>query len=231
MKKKLFMMAAFAAIFCVSGYSQDVDNVEQQELLKRSDERMVKKQQLFEEQKGHHFGLAYDMSAIVGNDGGVNLGLLFSYGNRLSEHWMLGAMAGIDFLGTPTVTYKVVTARDVLGWVKETIVKEKDRPRVSFPIMGEVRFYFGSARFMPYWVTNLGVSISKYSGVIFNTGLGADISLKNQKTIFISTGIGTTPVPGFQGGILGAPVFEPYETPELTKAQPFTFNIRLGCYF
>lgn len=218
MKKLLLIVTLFAVGFSTPCLAQKIDEEAYQEYIQRSKDRMVKKQRLIDAQHGHHFGFALSSTALVGlNDGGLKNGALLFYGNRLSEHWMLGGMVGADVLTPTEVTY-----------YESYTDKQKtiERPMMSFPVMGEVRFYFGTARFMPYLYTDIGASISKYTGVIWNTGIGSDINFKDSHTIFLSLGLGTTPVPGVPDSLgLG------YTEQTLQKTQMFVINFKLGYYF
>ena len=211
------MVATLAIGLCSTSFAQTVTESEYQEYLERSKERMVKKQRLIDAQHGHHFGASYSTSILLGMDGGVKNGVLLSYGNRLSEHWMLSAMIGADAL-TPT---------EISYWDND---KDQpmtiDRPMMSFPVMGEVRFYFGTSHFMPYLFTDIGAAISKYTSAIFNTGVGADINFKDSHTIFLQLGLGVTPAPGINDnfGLTG-------NEQTLQKQGVFAMNLRLGYYF
>lgn len=217
MKKLLVAIALFAIGFSNPCYAQITDEEAYQEYLQRSKDRMVKKQKLIDVQHGHHFGFTFSNTTLVDLDGGVKNGAMFFYGYRISEHWMLGGMAGVDVLTPGEITYTdSYTNKNV------TI----DRPMISFPIMGEVRLYLGTSHFMPYLFTEIGASVSKYTGVIWNTGIGGDINFKDSHTIFLSLGIGTTPVPGVPD-IMGLG----YADQVLQKQNMFTTNFKLGYYF
>ena len=222
--KKVLLLVAFLAIgVCASSYAQELTDAQKQEyqeyqdFLNRTNQRAIKKQKLIDVQHGHHFGVAYSCTPIVNLDGGLNNGILLSYGNRLSEHWMLGVLAGADIISPSEISY-INNDTDRVEWI--------ERPVVSFPIMAEVRLYFGTSRVMPYWVTDIGASVSKYTGTIFNTGLGLDINFKDSHTIYIQAGIGTCPIAGVPDTFgLG---FD--EEQSLRKIQTFAANLRLGYY-
>lgn len=218
MKKLLLAVATFAIGFCPPCWAQTETESEYQAYLERSKERMVKKQRLIDAQHGHHFGAAYSNTLLLGiDDGGMKNGILLFYGNRLSEYWMLSAMIGADALTPAKVSY----------WDNQTNeLTTIDRPLMSFPVMGEVKFYFGTSRFMPYLFADIGASISKYTSVIFNTGVGADINFKDSHTIFLQLGLGVTPVPTINDN-LGLTDNEQ----TLQKGGKFAMNIRLGYYF
>ena len=218
MKKLLLAIALFAIGFSIPCYAQKTDEEAYQEYLQRSKDRMAKKQKLIDAQHGHHFGVTLSNATLVGlGNGGMKNGAMFFYGYRISEYWMLGGMAGADVLTPGEITY-IDSSTD-----KNVTI---DRPIISFPIMGEVRLYFGTSRFMPYLFTGIGASVSKYTGVLWNTGIGSDINFKDSHTIFLSLGIGTTPVPGVPDSMgLG------YADQVLQKQNKFTINFKLGYYF
>lgn len=217
MKRKLLIATLLTVGICASSYAQNDSYEEYQNYLNRSNERLAKKQRLIDEQHGDHFGFSSSLSTLLSLNGGICSGISFFYGNRVSEHWLLGATVGADILTPSRITYY-----DYASGHEITV----ERPNISFPVTAEFRLYFGTSHFMPYWVTNIGASISKYCGAIFYTGLGADINFKDSHTIFISTGIGTTPVPGISN-ISGI-----WDTEQkMVKKQPFSLNLKLGYYF
>lgn len=198
-------------------FGQTENEAEIEAYLQRSKEQMVKKQKLIDAQHGHHFGAAFSTTSLTSLTGGNKLGIHLFYGNRLSEHWMLGGYVGADYLTPTTVSFFSSSTN-----IATTI----DRPALSFPVIGEVRLYFGTSRFMPYLFTDIGASISKYTGVVFNTGLGSDINFKGSHTIFLALGLGTNPAPGVSDALgLG------YGDQVLEKKQMFAINFRLGYYF
>ena len=218
MKKILLVVALFAIGFSTPCLAQKNDEEAYQMYLQRSKDRMIKKQKLIDAQHGHHFGFALSNTTLVGlADGGMKNGVQLFYGNRLSEHWMLGGLIGADVLTPSTVSY----SENYSGKMVEV-----DRPMMSFPVMGEVRFYFGTSRFMPYLFTDIGASISKYTGVVFNTGLGSDINFKDSHTIFLSIGLGANPVPAIEDS-MGLGVADQ----TLQKTSMFAINFKLGYYF
>ena len=214
MNKLLLLVVAFSIGMCSTSLAQNVTESEYQEYLERNKARMIKKQRLIDAQHGHHFGVTLSSSPMFGS---MKNGVLLFYGNRLSEHWMLQGMLGADMLTPSEVSY-IDSTTDQSAMI--------DRPVFSFPIIAESRFYFGTSRFMPYLFMDIGASISKYTGAIFNTGLGFDINFTGSHTIFFSIGLGTTPVPKV-GDSLGLG----YKDQVLRKKQAFTANFRLGYYF
>lgn len=219
MKKLLLVVAVFAVYFCVPCYAkktakQPMSQERQQELTAK----MLQKQQLIDTQSGHHFGgvLTSGLYLGVGNSGARN-GFAFFYGNRLTEHWMVGATAGAEFLTPATVSY-------MDSYTNNTM--ELRRPLMSFPVMGEVRLYFGASRFMPYLFTDLGVCISKFTGFMWKAGIGADINIADSHTIFVAVGLGTSPFPKMTDQLgLG------YAEQTLRKGVKFNLNFKLGYYF
>lgn len=218
MRKLLLCVVSLFGIGISVSYAQIADEAEYQAYLERSKEQMVKKQKLVEAQHGRKIGATYSVTGLAGTNGGSKNGVLFFYGNRVSESWMLCGLAGVDILSPNTLLYlNNKTGKD------ETI----DRPSVYFPVMGEARLYFGTSHFMPYLFTDLGVAFSDYSGVVFNTGIGADLNFKDSHTIFLSFGLGTSPatkVPDTMG--LGIT-----EDQSLKKKGFFSINFKLGYYF
>ena len=199
------------------GGNLHTDDAEYQAYLKQSREHMVKKQKILNNQLGHHFGVSLSISSLFGvEDGGSKIGVYGFYGYRFSEHWMLGAYAGVDKLSPTEVEY-VPLFTD--GYVKYT------RPGMSFPVLATSRFYFGSSRFMPYLFTDIGYSISKYSGFIFNTGIGSDINFSGRHTINMSFGLGSNCAPGVED--------EPATAGEiiLHNYGHFALTLRIGYYF
>ena len=80
---------------------------------------------------------------------------------------------------------------------------------------------------MPYLFTDIGASVSKYTGFIWNAGVGADINVKGSHTIFISLGggINTRPrVPDAWG--IGYD-----EDQQLQTSGTFALNFKIGYYF
>ena len=207
MKKLLLTIAVFAIGVVCPCFAQNKQ--EQKEA------KMEKKQHLIEVQHGHHFGATLTSSSMPGIDQCKKNGVLFFYGNRLTEHWMVGGYAGAECLTPTTVESDVY-----IGDGDDSL----ERPLMSFPIMGTARFYFGTAKLMPYLFTDIGVSVSKYTDYMWNFGLGLDFNIKKSHTIFFSAGIGSTPVPGIK------PAYE-YDKPELENQQRFAFNLKFGYYF
>ena len=217
MKKFLLTsLVLFATNFSVSIFAQTQEEVEA--ALQRYKEQQFKKQQLIDAQHGSHYGVSFSTTALVNMSGGAKTGIHFFYGNRLGEHWMLGGLAGAEFLSPKTLTYYDNTAREE---------KTVNRPYFYVPIMGEVRFYLGTSRFMPFLFTDIGAGISKYSAGIFNTGIGADINFKDSHTIFINLGLGTSPISSISDRLgLGYA-----EDQTLKGDSSFAVNFRLGYYF
>lgn len=218
MKKKfLFSLTLLTVGFSVSCFAQSADEVEA--ALRRYNEQVLAKQHLIDTQHGAHYGFAYSVTSVVSVDGyGTKNGIQFFYGNRLSEHWMLGGFAGADFLSPTTLSYIDNTSNQQ---------KTVNRPSFSVPIMGEVRLYLGTSRFMPYLFTDMGAAISKYTGIIFNTGIGADINFKESHTIFLNLGIGATPTSGIPDSIGWG--YSDNQT--LQGMTAFGINFKLGYYF
>ena len=221
MKKLLLIVALFAIGFSTPCLAQKTDEEMYQEYLQKSREREMQKQRLIDYQSGHHFGIVRSSSLLtqlLGVNSAKNAGTLLFYGNRLSEHWMLAVMAGVDIVSPSEIYNDELTQNNVIY----------KRTKASFPVIGEARFYFGSSRFMPYLYTDLGTSFSKDygSGLIWNTGLGSDINFKKSHTIFISFGIGTSPIMG-----VNSYWDEGYTGEIVEKKQLSTFNFKLGYYF
>lgn len=222
MKKLLLIVALFAIGFSTPCLAQKTDEEMYQEYLQKSRDREMQKQRLIEYQSGHHFGIVRSSSfltQLLGVNSAKNTGTLLFYGNRLSEHWMLAVMAGVDIV-SPHEIYD-----DELLEHPQVIYT---RTKTSFPVIGEARFYFGSSRFMPYLYTDLGASFSKDygSGLIWNTGLGGDINFTKSHTFFISLGFGTAPIMGINSE------WDEGYTGEIAEIkQLFTTNFKLGYYF
>ena len=221
MKKLLLIIALLAIGFSTPCLAQKTDEEMYQEYLQKSRDQMMKKQQLIEYQRGHHFGIVRSTSIstqLLGDNSATNKGTLLFYGNRLSEHWMLAVMAGVDIV-SPHEIYNDELTQDYVVYT---------RTKASFPVIGEARFYFGSSRFMPYLYTDLGASFSKDygSGLIWNTGLGGDINFTKSHTFFISLGFGTAPIMGINSE------WDEGYTGEIAEIkQLFTTNFKLGYYF
>ena len=175
--KKNVIAAIMLTAFGASTYAQDTNYEKHQKYLEQGNERLSKKQLLIGAQAGHKFGLTYSSTIYSSWHHDYytkGYGVLFTYGNRLSEHWMLGAMTGVDVLNE-----------------KNGDLRYSEKTSISLPIMAEARFYIGTSRVMPYIFTNIGWSLSGYGNEnIFNIGIGADINFKDSHTIFISVGTG-----------------------------------------
>lgn len=177
---------------------------------------LTKEQTLLESQCGHHFGATFTSSFLMpaDNPNSGQLGGNLFYGYRLNKHWMFGGSIGVE-----KISSEVEYMADDYGTIGTL-----ERPSISVPIMAEARFYFGVSRVMPYLYADLGAAVSKYSGAIFNAGIGLDVNFYKTHTIFASLGLGTTTIPSLE-------IFSVIEEPRLKPISYFDLALRIGYYF
>lgn len=204
MKKLFYAVALLLSMsVSVSTFAQSLEDV----YLGKAKAKMIQKQQLAEIQHGSHYGLTLSLTPFVSAEKSeeAKFGVFGFYGHRFSEHWMVTGYAGIDI--SPS-------------YVHEGFVDSVTYPTaVSVPIIAEGRFYFGSARFMPFIFLDYGVAISKYTGTLFNAGFGSDLNLFGKHTIFSTLGIGMSPHVWLN------------PNSEFVGTSEFALNIRIGYYF
>ncbi len=189
----LFLL--FASISTVAIAQNPTDDVEYQEYLRLSREKMIQKQKLINAQKGKHYGLELITETLddwidehednITNSSKFGIRGLFL--NRKTEHWMIGASAGLELM-TP---FRGVAEK----WNREWEYIEYKRPILNLSLLGETRFYFGTARLMPFWYLNGGAVVSKYIGLTAMTGIGVDYNFDASKTFFFSLGAGVDASP------------------------------------
>lgn len=209
--RKLLFFVLLALGVCGTSFAEN-----EPMLVDYGGENSAKKQDLLESQLGHHFGATFTLSSLIPSDNPNNsqIGGNLFYGYRLNKHWMLGGSIGVE-----NISSEVHYEADDYGTIG--IIK---RPTISVPILAEARFYFGSSRVMPYLYADLGAAISKYSGAIFNAGIGLDVNIYKSHTIFASLGLGTTTIPTVE-------FMSVVKDPELDAKSIFDVSFRFGYYF
>lgn len=205
MKKLFYAVALLLGMsVSVSTFAQSLEDV----YLGKAKAKMIQKQQLAEIQHGSHYGLTLSLTPFVDAAGSdeAKFGVFGFYGHRFSERWMVTGYAGIDI--SPSYVYEGIFGDSVTY-----------PTAVSVPIIAEGRFYFGTARFMPFIFLDYGVAISKYTGTLFNAGFGSDLNLFGKHTIFSTLGIGMSPHVWLN------------PNSEFAGTSEFALNIRIGYYF
>lgn len=95
----------------------------------------------------------------------------------------MGVLAGIDM-----TTPRSLDVEDSSGEGTTESLERKDK--IYVPIMAEVRFYFGEAKFMPYLYYDLGYEFSHISAPFWNFGLGFDWKVAKSKSLLFGFGFG-----------------------------------------
>ena len=215
-------MVFFLMSICVDAFAQTAEEKEYQEYLRLSRARSMEKQRLITAQRGGHFGVELsgkELDDYYGEDSeecsSKKIGLYGLYNYRLTENWMFGGKTGLEYLSPRHVAD--------LGGPNRF---EYERPIIDLSIVGEVRFYFGTAVTMPYIFIDAGAVVSSYLGYTFSAGLGMDINFSRSNTFFISLGLGCDACP-----------FREYDydthkaSTTLSIYEPGAFTLSIGYYF
>lgn len=213
-------------------YSQNAsDDVEYQKFLKHQNDRYVEKQKIFEYQKGGHYGVELsfadrtegwedydDYSWEVSYYTSYEIGVNAFYGKRFSEYWMLIGSVGVDYRKSSYSWDKRVSE-----YTWETFYGEDNI--IGIPVVGEGRFYFGTARCMPFVHASAGIHISKSIGYLYNFGFGLDYNYSKSNTVYLALGFGKKTMP--------CRVFEKRQPTDKFHTVDFfpRLNIKVGFYF
>lgn len=181
--KVLFLILAIIA--SVNVYGQQSNDSLNQVLLDKSQKAAIAKMKLVELQHGWQKGVEVSTRGFgtIGAFGATKRGVHFVMGNRITEHWYFGGIAGVDI----TTPWKIDNVGDSQT-EKEWEFDRKDKFYV--PIIGEVRFYFGTAKCMPYLYNNIGVEFSHSTSGLWTLGAGLDINTQRFKSLYIALGFG-----------------------------------------
>lgn len=222
MKSKV-IFTVILMIASISAYSQNSDSLNQS-LLDKSQQAAINKMKLIDLQHGWQKGVEYSVRGFgtIGCAGATKYGAHFVIGNRVTEHWYFGAMTGID-ITTPWTIDNVGDSE----LEKEWEIDRKDK--IYVPIIGEIRFYFGTAKCMPYLYTDIGAEFSHTSTGLWTLGAGLDINTRKIKSLYIATGFGFGGYETTDDDWVQASKSEALEDYGQTGA--FTFTFRLGFMF
>lgn len=215
-------MAIIFMIASISAYSQNSDSLNQV-LLDKSQQAAISKMKLIDLQHGWQKGVEYSVRGFgtIGVAGATKYGAHFVIGNRVTEHWYFGAMTGIDI----TTPLDIKSIDDPYEEAAAWEISRKDK--IYVPIIGEIRFYFGTAKCMPYLYTDLGAEFSHTSSGLWTLGAGLDINTRKIKSLYIATGFGF-------GGYETTEDDYVYKSDALKdygQTGAFTFTFRLGFMF